>query len=139
MNRLFIDTSGWMMLLNGEETYHEEARATRDTWLSSGGILLTTNYVVDETLTLVRVRLDLDAAESWWNDVTASRRVVVEEIGVLRAARARQDWLFKYRDKGFSFTDCTSFVVMRELRIKNALTTDHHFQQAGFTRLPDQD
>jgi predicted nucleic acid-binding protein len=35
--------------------------------------------------------------------------------------------------KGLSFTDCTSFVVMRELKLREALTTDHHFAQAGFT------
>ena len=36
----------------------------------------------------------------------------------------------------FSFTDCTSFVVMRELRLREALTTDHHFAQMGFTLKP---
>ncbi len=43
---------------------------------------------------------------------------------------------FRHRDKDYSFTDCSSFVVMRELRLKEALTTDRHFRQAGFGVLP---
>lgn len=41
-----------------------------------------------------------------------------------------------HRDKDYSFTDCTSFAVMRELRLREALTTDRHFRQAGFGVLP---
>jgi predicted nucleic acid-binding protein len=44
---------------------------------------------------------------------------------------------FRYRDKDFSFTDCTSFVVMKELRLQQVLTTDAHFAQMGFQMLPD--
>jgi hypothetical protein len=39
---------------------------------------------------------------------------------------------FRYGDKDFSFTDCTSFILMRELKLREALTTDRHFLQAGF-------
>lgn len=43
---------------------------------------------------------------------------------------------FQYRDKDFSFTDCTSFVIMREVRLTHAITTDSHFRQMGFQVLP---
>jgi predicted nucleic acid-binding protein len=56
-------------------------------------------------------------------------------VTATRADKAR-DFFFRYRDKEFSFTDCASFVVMRELKLREALTTDHHFAQAGFTLLP---
>jgi predicted nucleic acid-binding protein len=39
-------------------------------------------------------------------------------------------------DKSFSFTDCTSFVIMKERRIRLALTSDKHFIQAGFDTAP---
>ena len=47
--------------------------------------------------------------------------------------------LFEARaDKSWSVTDCVSFVVMEQLKIKHALTTDHHFRQAGFKALFEQ-
>lgn len=44
--------------------------------------------------------------------------------------------MFRWRDKPFSFTDCTSFVIMKEQRIRQALTCDEHFAYAGFQVLP---
>ncbi len=43
---------------------------------------------------------------------------------------------FRHRDKGYSFTDCTSFVVMQELKLRHTLTTDAHFRQMGFQVVP---
>jgi predicted nucleic acid-binding protein len=43
---------------------------------------------------------------------------------------------FRYRDKRYSFTDCTSFAVMQELKLKQALATDDHFRQVRFDVLP---
>ena len=99
-------------------------------------MLITTDYVADETLTLLRVRLGLGTAEAWWKQVDGSPRLRWEYVGLARADKARGVF-FRYRDKEFSFTDCTSFVVMRELKLREVLTTDHHFTQAGFVTLPD--
>jgi predicted nucleic acid-binding protein len=41
----------------------------------------------------------------------------------------------KHSDHGYSFTDCTSFLVMRELHLTKALTSDGHFAEAGFEAL----
>ncbi len=135
MKALFVDTAGWIACADAADPAHSQTAAGRDAWLEAGGVLLTTDYVADETLTLLRFRLGLDAAESWWRQVESSSRLRWEFIGLDRADRARA-LFFRYRDKEFSFTDCTSFVVMRELRIREALTTDHHFSQAGFDVKP---
>ena len=103
--------------------------------MKAGGILMTTDYVADETLTLLRLRLGLSAAKAWWKQVNGSARLRWEYISVERADKARE-FFFRYRDKEFSFTDCTSFVVMREFKVREALTTDHHFRRAGFTMRP---
>ena len=135
LKRMFVDTAGWMMTADGSDPQHSAAVVARDTWLKRGGILLTTDFVLDETLTLLRVRLGLDSAERWWDQVESSPRVSWEWIDPERAEKARR-WFFRWRDKSFSFTDCTSFVVMKELRIRSALTSDHHFVQAGFESVP---
>jgi hypothetical protein len=132
---LFVDTAGWMACADGADPAHARAVAARDEALEAGRALVTTDYVVDETLTLVRLRLGLPAAEKWWAQVEASPRVRWQWVDAARSDKARA-LFFRYRDKDYSFTDCTSFVVMRELRLKEALTTDRHFRQMGFQTLP---
>ena len=135
MKGLFVDTAGWIACADAADPAHNEAAAARDSWLQAGGVLLTTDYVADETLTLLRVRLGLQRAEAWWQQVDGSPRLRWEYVSLARMDKAR-GLFFRYRDKEFSFTDCTSFVVMRELRLREALTTDHDFAQAGFITLP---
>ena len=79
--------------------------------------------------------MNLAAAEAWWAQLEGSSRLRWEWIGVSRAEKARNVF-FRHRDKNYSFTDCTSFVVMKELKLKQALTTDRHFRQMGFEVLP---
>jgi len=135
MRRLFVDTAGWVACADAVDPAHRRSTAARDQWLREGGVLVTSDYVVDETLTMLRFRLGLAETEAWWHQVTGTSRLRWEYIGLERADKAR-DLLFRHTDKEYSFTDCTSFVVMRELKLREALTTDHHFTQAGFVILP---
>jgi len=135
MKGLFVDTAGWVACADVADPAHHKAVAARDGWLLDGGVLVTTDYVADETLTVLRARLGLGTAEAWWQIVDGSPRLRWEYVSLARSDRARAVF-FRYRDKEFSFTDCTSFVVMRELKLREALTTDHHFAQAGFVTLP---
>jgi predicted nucleic acid-binding protein len=124
-----------MACADSADRAHGGARAARDAALEAGKVLVTTDYVVDETLTLTRLRLGLAAAEAWWEQIEGSFRVRHETIDALRAEKARAVF-FRHRDKRYSFTDCTSFVVMKQLKLKEALTTDRHFLQMGFKALP---
>ena len=135
MRAVFVDTAGWMACADSADAAHAEAREARDGALEAGKVLVTTDYVVDETLTLIRLRLGIAAAEAWWGQIDGSSRVRHEPIDALRAEKARAVF-FRHRDKRYSFTDCTSFVVMKELKLKEALTTDRHFRQMGFKALP---
>jgi predicted nucleic acid-binding protein len=101
----------------------------------AGQTLVTTDFVVDETLTLLRFPLGLGAAETWWQQVDRGPRLRWERVDSDRFEKARQ-LFFQYRDKDFSFTDCTSFVTMREVRLTHALTTDRHFRRMGFQVVP---
>ncbi len=132
---VFVDTAGWMSLADAADPQHADAKAWRDSWLEAGGLLVSTDHVADETLTLIRFRLGIAAAERWWDQVEGSTRLAWEWIDPLRAEKARR-WMFRWHDKDFSFTDCTSFVVMKEQRLRSALTGDRHFAQAGFEIVP---
>ena len=135
MRVLFVDTPGWIACADANDPAHARTVAARDQWLENRGLLITTDYIVDETLTLMRLRLGINAAETWWSQIEASSRLRWEYIGPERADTARA-FFFRYRDKDFSFTDCTSFAVMRELKLREALTTDRHFSQMGFAVKP---
>ena len=135
MNALFVDTAGWMACADRGDPANVRSCAARDAALEAGQTLVTTDFILDETLTLIRIRLGIEAAERWWRQVDGSPRLRREWIDTHRFERGR-DLFFQYRDKEFSFTDCTSFVIMRELRLTHAITTDRHFRQMGFQILP---
>ncbi len=132
---MFVDTAAWVAAADAANAAGSPVRKARDQWLSDGGVLTTTDYVIDETLTTIRFRLGLDAAEAWWRTIDGSARLRIESIDEARRERALS-LFFRYRDKRFSFTDCCSFVLMRELQIRRALTLDHHFRKAGFEVVP---
>jgi predicted nucleic acid-binding protein len=135
MNGVFVDTGGWMACADRSDPVHTACTAARDATLEAGRILVTTDFVIDETLTLIRFRLGLAAATAWWQQIDGSRRLRWERVESDRFERARQLFV-QYRDKDLSFTDCTSFAVMRELRVTTVITTDDHFRQVGFDVLP---
>jgi len=123
------------MLADAGDAAHRPAVAFRDKWLAQGGLLISTDFVMDETFTLLRARAGLAVAERWWDQAGSGARVRWEWIGPARAEKARH-WFFRWRDKDFSYADCTSFVVMKERHIRAALTNDRHFVQAGFDVFP---
>lgn len=135
MNAVFVDTGGWMACADRVDSAHVACTAARDATLEAGRILVTTDVVVDETLTLIRFRLGLAAANAWWQQIDGSARLRWERIEHDRFERAR-NLFFQHRDKDLSFTDCTSIAVMRELKLKTVITTDRHFHQVGFDVLP---
>ena len=132
---VFVDTAGWMACADSADPMHAPSCSARDTALEGGQALVTTDFVVDETLTLIRFRLGIDAADAWWRQIDGSPRVRWERIDSTRFDRSG-DLFFRYRDEDFSFTDCTSFTVMRELKLTHAITTDDHFRQMGFQVVP---
>lgn len=135
MNRLFVDTAGWMAMADSKDPRHKESLHYRDQSLEQSAVLVTSNYILDETLTLIRMRLGIEPAEKWWAQVSESPRCNVQWIDPDRAEKALH-LFFHWRDQSFSFTDCTSFILMREMGIENVITSDHHFITAGFQIQP---
>ena len=132
--KLFIDTWGWLTLRDRKESKHQEANRFYRWFRRQQGIIYTTDYVLDETITLLFRRLPFEAAiESLEkiNKAIEGGYLQLEWITPRRFEKAEQMRL-RYQDKPrISFTDLTSMVVMEELDIKGILTEDKHFEQVG--------
>ena len=84
MKLMFVDTAAWVAAADTADTASSLVQEARDQWLSGGGFLTTTDYVIDETLTTIRFRLGLDAAEAWWLQIEGSDRLRIESIDKAR-------------------------------------------------------
>jgi hypothetical protein len=132
VERVFVDTSAWFAYVNATDPDHRRVRELLD---QPSDQFVTSNYVFDETVTLTQARLGHHRA------VTVGRTLLEPAtVELLRVTPPdeRTAWtLFeRRRDKTYSFTDCTSFVLMRRERITQAIALDSHFAQEGFAVLP---
>ena len=132
MERAFVDTGAWFAYINAKDPDHSKIK---DFLEAFDGRLVTSNYIFDEIVTLVLARLGHQRAIKV-GEVLLNPRVV--EMARIGAADERSAWqLFQERpDKMYSFTDCTSFVLMRRLNLATAITLDEHFAQDGFEIVP---
>ena len=130
-NEIFIDTSGFYAILAERDPHHEEALAVLDNARRRRGRFLTTDYVLDETATLLKSRGLRRLVGPWLDRLQTSSACQIAWMDSDRFANTRR-FFEKHDDKEWSFTDCFSFSQMRERKLKRALTTDHHFRQAGF-------
>lgn len=134
MKPVFVDTMGWYSLLDRRDEWHRAARDEMDRLRAAATPLVTTDYILDETATLLKVRRALRAIQGFFDSVGSSRMLTVTPVNADRFDRARTFFL-KQLDHGYSFTDVTSFVVMQELGLTDVLTHDAHFAEAGFVPL----
>lgn len=134
-DRVFVDTSGWYALIDRNDPAHPKVAALVARLAVEGCRLVTSDYVVDESSTLAKARSGSRTAFRLLDLLKGTAAVDLEWIGANRF-RAAEDVFRRYHDQSFSFTDCTSFALMRELRISRAITTDEHFRVAGFQILP---
>lgn len=133
-NAVFVDTVAWLALVNKSEDLHEAARSVRDQLVQQKAKLVTTDYVLVEIAnSLARLPLR-SVARKLMDFVRASESVEIVAITPEIFEKAYQLYC-SHDDKEWGLTDCTSFVVMRDLKISRAFTADKHFEQAGFTVL----
>ena len=131
---VFVDTGAWFAHHVPTDPNHERAVE----WLhDSKQPLVTTDYVVDETLTLLCMRRESRRA-------IAVGRLLLES-GLIRIHHVSSDefrraWILFQRNHaaGWSFTDCTSKVVLDQLAIRTAFAFDDHFRQFGTVEVVPQ-
>jgi len=131
---IFVDTSWYKALVDVHDDFHIEAVNQSERLISQESLFTTTNFIIDETLTLLRVRRNLEVALKF-RDLLVDMNAITKISRVLPQDEAKAwDWFPKDWSK-LSFTDCTSFAVMQRLDLKVVATFDDHFARAGFNVL----
>ena len=133
-NKVFIDTSGWLALVNKKDKYHKKAKNVKKEIDEKNYEIYTSNFVIVEIangLSKIKFKhLAVNLVEKIRgsediNNITVNNNIFEEA------------WdLFKdYDDKEWGLTDCTSFIIMENYNIQKNLSNDHHFEQKGFINL----
>lgn len=136
MTDRFVDTSGWAAWASARQAHHAAAVGRIAETVNAGRRLVTTNWVLAELTALVTkpVRLTKPERVRLIDTITGDTAVRVLTVDAPLEAAAWQLWRTRL-DKDWSLTDCASFAAMTRLGLTDALTADHHFEQAGFGRL----
>lgn len=135
MRRVFADTGFFRVLADVRDDRYEAAKTFRRVRLEEGCRFVLTDYVFTEAI--LRVRYDLDwrkAREIGDEILNKDEFEVVAGWDYLRGSW--DEFFLKYRDKRFSFTDCVSFKVMKELGISEVITVDQDFDRVNQGFLP---
>ncbi len=133
---IFVDTSAFFAMMVENDVNHLEAQHA-STQVESGefGVMVTTDYIISELITLMRVRVGHQQAVEAYESIDSSPNVRTAPVAPA-IRRSAFDIFRSSPDKDYSFTDCTSFAAMRSLGIDKAFTFDDHFRQAGFFVVP---
>ena len=133
-NETFIDTSGFYALLVKLDDKHDAARSFMRSAARRRLRMVTTDYILDETATLLKARGHGHLLAALFQTAVESRACRIEWMNPERFSSVAA-FFAERSDQGWSFTDCFSFLVMKEARIGQALTKDAHFHEAGFIPL----
>ncbi len=127
--RAFVDSSAYLAILDADDEHHQEATAILTRLATRRYRQFTTNVLLIEAHALVLSTLGRDAVARF---LVAMQRGATTIVRVRASDEARaQALILQHTDKGYSFADAISFVVMERLGIRWAFTFDHHFAQYG--------
>lgn len=135
MNSVFLDTSGLVALLNKRDQNHGQATAFWRSIIERAVTIYMTDYVFDETYTLLRNAVGHDLAVGFGELTIESEALQLINVD---ESLFRDAWEIarRYSDKSYSFTDCASFAVMNQLGLTDVFSFDSHFAQQGFAMHP---
>jgi len=133
-----VDTGGWYAVTSEKDRHYEDVTLYYLDLLDEGAHLLTSDYVLDETITRLRYDFGHAVALKFWQQVEQAYQkgfltiLWVDE----RVWKAAMDIFQKYDDQDFSFTDCTSFALAQEHQADEVFAFDHHFLMFGLIIKP---
>jgi len=124
---VFVDTGVWFALLVSKDPNHQRTTGWFD---SISEQVITSDYVVDETLTLLLMRGERSKAIEFGNLVIVGSLAILHKVSEDQFIRS---WILfqKLSNAGLSFTDCTSHIVANDLSVRSIASFDHHFQTTG--------
>lgn len=134
MRNVFFDTWGWVAIGHKNDSHNKEVTRYYNNLILSKVKPVTSDYILAESITLLRARTELTGVTTFFDAILTASKVggiIIEKVDNIRWLKA---WELskKYKDKPhISFYDFSSFVVMKELGIKDALTADKHFEEIG--------
>jgi len=129
-----VDTWGWLVLAHRKDPNHLRVRELRMRAAERALPWVTTDYVLDETVTRLFASVPFSSAVKFFDGIFESQALGSVIVETVNPERFRAAWKLRlrYEDKPrMSFTDLTSFAVMREKGIQYVITGDAHFGQAG--------
>jgi predicted nucleic acid-binding protein len=132
---IFVDSAAWYPLMVRRHPQHRDFARELETRVRKGVRVVTTNLVVAETHALVLHRAGREAAINFVQTVRQTPNLVVSTTPELETDAVGQ-WLERFAEQAFSFTDAVSFAVMKARGIREVLTLDRHFGAAGFNVVP---
>jgi len=134
MKKIFFDTWGWVAIAHKGDSHHRVAVSFYRDFMVNKGIPVTTDYVLAETVTLLRAKTNPEGVILFIDallDAVKENRLLLEKIDQERWKKAWQ-MSKKYSDKPYiSFVDFSSFALMKEVGLSEALTADKHFEDIG--------
>ena len=131
--KVFLDTGAFLALADEDDDYHTAAKSIYTELLQSRAQLLTSNFVLSETYTVIRSKVSHRAAVEFMKGFDQSG---IRVVRVIEANEQTAKAIFiRYDDKDFSFVDCTSFVLIDRHKLDHAFAFDGHFRQYRFKRL----
>jgi uncharacterized protein len=136
MSTMLVDTSGWGNLIDPTQPFHANAASLYRLARQEKHRIITTNYIISEVVALLTSPLRIPKSQiiAFMQSLKSSPYVEILHINPETDAQAWQ-LLTNRADKAWSLVDCSSFVIMQQEKITEALTNDHHFAQASFVRL----
>lgn len=138
IRHIFVDTWAWYALTDRNDVDHLTAETANRQLLDEGHIFVTTNYVLSETVTLIRYKLNHAVAVQFRK--TTKQLIESGLVELVRVSELQEEhaWTMfeQYDDQKFSFTDCTSFAIMKDLKLSHVFSGDNHFATMGFVLVP---
>ena len=127
---VFLDTSAVLAVVDADDKFHARGRQRWAHLLDEGATVLTSNYVLLESIALLQRRLGIEAVSVLLQEIQPTLEIVWIDRELHSGAAAT---LIAANRRQLSLVDLTSFAIMHQRGIDAVFTFDEHFAEQGFT------